>query len=124
MKELSFQGKKPEENNPKPKCVSSRLYHLLVLKNVFLTIASHFLLISAFSIFAFVEYLVAAANMYYYWTIVCDLPTEDIVVMKPPQRAQKLTAAADTTAINGHAIGKGEEDEGMNMKPQEQKKLD
>ena len=39
--------------------------------------------ISAFSIFAFAEYIVAVANMGYYWTIVDDLPTEQIVVMRP-----------------------------------------
>ena len=37
----------------------------------------------AFSIFAFAEYIVAVANMGYYWTIVGDLPTEQIVVMRP-----------------------------------------
>ena len=37
----------------------------------------------AFSIFAFAEYIVAVANMGYYWTIVEDLPTEQIVVMRP-----------------------------------------
>ena len=39
--------------------------------------------ILAFSIFAFAEYIVAVANMGYYWTIVEDLPTEQIVVMRP-----------------------------------------
>lgn len=38
---------------------------------------------SAFSIFAFAEYFVAAANMSYYWTLVNDLPDEEIVVKKP-----------------------------------------
>lgn len=37
----------------------------------------------AFSIFAFAEYFVAAANMGYYWTLVNDLPDEEIVVKKP-----------------------------------------
>jgi hypothetical protein len=37
----------------------------------------------AFSIFAFAEYIVAVANMGYYWTIVDDLPTEQIVVIRP-----------------------------------------
>ena len=39
--------------------------------------------IAAFSIFAFAEYFVAAANMGYYWTLVNDLPDEEIVVKKP-----------------------------------------
>lgn len=61
-----------------------------------------FIYFPAFSIFAFVEYLVAAANMYYYWTIVCDLPTEDIVVMKPPQLAAICKSSA-ASKVNGHA---------------------
>ena len=36
----------------------------------------------AFSTFALVEYLVAGANMYFYWTVVCDLPTEQVVVLQ------------------------------------------
>ena len=51
---------------------------------------------SAFSIFAFVEYFVAAANMYFYWTIVYDLPDEEIIVLKPGQLAQLVPE-------NGHA---------------------
>ena len=38
---------------------------------------------SAFSTFAFAEYFVAAANMGYYWTLVGDLPDEEIIVKKP-----------------------------------------
>eukprot|EP00094_Tigriopus_californicus_P006057 TCALIF_05833-PA protein Name:"Similar to CG7990 Post-GPI attachment to proteins factor 2-like (Drosophila melanogaster)" AED:0.06 eAED:0.06 QI:0/0.75/0.8/1/0.75/0.8/5/515/362 len=37
----------------------------------------------AFSIFAFVEYFVAAANMAFYWTIVDDLPNEEVTVGRP-----------------------------------------
>jgi len=50
----------------------------------------------AFSIFAFAEYIVAVANMGYYWTIVDDLPTEQIVVMRPgnfPSRISTPSAA-------------------------------
>ena len=41
------------------------------------------MLLTAFSTFAFAEYFVAAANMGYYWTIVGDLPNEEIIVRKP-----------------------------------------
>ena len=47
------------------------------------TIYFSFSFIAAFSIFAFAEYFVAAANMGYYWTLVNDLPDEEIVVKKP-----------------------------------------
>lgn len=52
----------------------------------------------AFSIFAFIEYFVAAANMGFYWTIVCDLPDERIIVMKPganPRLTQSKMATAN-----------------------------
>ena len=49
----------------------------------------------AFSIFAFVEYFVAAANMGYYWTLVSDLPNEEIIVRQP------LTLSA--TVANGQS---------------------
>ena len=49
---------------------------------------------TAFSIFAFVEYFVAASNMFFYWTILDDLPDEEIVVLKP-------LAGAATAAFNG-----------------------
>ena len=54
----------------------------------------------AFSIFAFAEYVVAVANMGYYWTIVDDLPTEQIVVMRPgtfPSSAELPQATNEST---------------------------
>jgi len=54
----------------------------------------------AFSIFAFAEYVVAVANMGYYWTIVEDLPTEQIVVMRPgtfPSSAELPQATNENT---------------------------
>ena len=53
------------------KCIFSTLYH-----------ASLFIII-AFSKFATAEYLVAVMNMAFYWTIVKDLPSEEIVVLHP-----------------------------------------
>ena len=49
---------------------------------------------SAFSTFAFAEYFVAAANMGYYWTLVGDLPDEEIIVKKP--------CHSPTNLQNGH----------------------
>ncbi len=46
---------------------------------------------TAFSIFAFVEYFVAGANMFYYWSLACDLPEEEIVVMQPATSRKKMT---------------------------------
>merc|ERR1719232_1540671 len=51
----------------------------------------------AFSIFALAEYFVAAANMGYYWTLVDDLPNEEIVVRTP-------TSAVDTSAVEKSAV--------------------
>jgi len=48
----------------------------------------------AFSTFAFAEYFVAAANMGYYWTLVGDLPDEEIIVKKP--------CHSPTNLQNGH----------------------
>ena len=67
----------------------------------------------AFSIFAFAEYIVAVANMAYYWTIVQDLPTEQVVVMRPgtltqPQSMPKTTDAAAKTYANGIGTEDGE----------------
>ena len=56
-----------------------------------------FFLFSAFSTFAFAEYFVATANMGYYWTLVSDLPNEEIVVKQP-----FLTAATNSNVANGH----------------------
>lgn len=56
-----------------------------------------FSVFSAFSIFAFAEYFVATANMGYYWTLVSDLPNEEIVVKQP-----SLTAATNSNVANGH----------------------
>ena len=56
--------------------------------------------VAAFSIFAFAEYVVAVANMGYYWTIVEDLPTEQIVVMRPgtfPSSAELPQATNENT---------------------------
>ena len=64
----------------------------------------------AFSIFAFAEYIVAVANMAYYWTIVQDLPTEQIVVMRPgtlPTMPKTLTAP-EKTHVNGIGTEDGE----------------
>ena len=57
-------------------------------------------IILAFSIFAFAEYIVAVANMGYYWTIVDDLPTEQIVVMRPGSFPSQIStpSAADVNA--------------------------
>ena len=59
-------------------------------------------IILAFSIFAFAEYIVAVANMGYYWTIVDDLPTEQIVVMRPGSFPSQIStpSAADVNAEN------------------------
>jgi hypothetical protein len=46
-----------------------------------------------------VEYFVAAANMYYYWTIVTDLPDEELVVLKPPKLKKPLSSSV---MANGH----------------------
>ena len=39
----------------------------------------------------------ATANMGYYWTLVSDLPNEEIVVKQP-----SLTAATNSNVANGH----------------------
>ena len=46
----------------------------------------------AFSIFAFVEYFVAAANMFFYWSVVLDMPDEEVVVMRPEHKYNELKA--------------------------------
>jgi len=43
----------------------------------------------AFSIFAFIEYWVAAANMAFYWTVGTDMPDEEIIVVRPALNAKK-----------------------------------
>lgn len=50
----------------------------------------------AFSIFAFAEYFVATANMGYYWTLVSDLPNEEIIVKQP------LLLTRAVHVANGH----------------------
>ena len=52
--------------------------------------------LAAFSTFAFAEYFVAAANMGYYWTLVSDLPDEELVVSKP----KAIEMANGHTAVN------------------------
>ena len=71
---------------------------------------------TAFSIFAFVEYFVAASNMFFYWTILDDLPDEEIVVLKPLagaasafNRDDKESEAAP--AANGHCSQKMPDDD-------------
>lgn len=54
------------------------------------------LFFAAFSTFAFAEYFVAAANMGYYWTLVSDLPDEELVVSKP----KAIEMANGHTAVN------------------------
>ena len=70
---------------------------------------------SAFSIFAFVEYFVAAANMYYYWSIATDLPDEEIVVLQPVSRPTTSSRRCElshdrnaTETSNGYARGANE----------------
>ena len=64
--------------------------------------------IAAFSIFAFVEYFVAASNMFFYWTILDDLPDEEIVVLKPLGSKDAVGGgggskdAASASVANGH----------------------
>ena len=55
--------------------------------------------ILAFSIFAFAEYIVAVANMGYYWTIVDDLPTEQIVVMRPGNFPSRISTPSANDVI-------------------------
>ena len=69
--------------------------------------------------------------MYYYWTIVCDLPTEEIVVLRPAATVSCSTKeeaelfnghAAAAAAASGELQGKEEEDE--IVKTSEEKKID
>ena len=47
--------------------------------------------------------MVAAANMYYYWTIVCDLPSEDVVVLKSQSVEQQREENNERPLkVNGH----------------------
>ncbi len=57
--------------------------------------------LTAFSIFAFVEYFVAANNMFFYWTIGDDLDDEQVVVMKPCGGGDGL-ASSPKCSPNGH----------------------
>ena len=73
-------------------------------------------LIAAFSIFAFVEYFVAASNMFFYWTILDDLPDEEIVVLKPLAGATAAFNGGDkeseaAPAANGHCSQKMPDDD-------------
>ena len=72
--------------------------------------------IAAFSIFAFVEYFVAASNMFFYWTILDDLPDEEIVVLKPLAGAATAFNGGDkeseaAPAANGHCSQKMPDDD-------------
>lgn len=62
----------------------------------------------AFSIFAFVEYWVAVSNMGFYWTVVTDMPNEEIVVLKPAvgHVGHVLSSTAETE-LNSHIIANG-----------------
>ena len=62
-----------------------------------------FIAYTAFSIFAFAEYIVAVTNMSYYWTIAEDLPTEQIVVMRPGH-LHSLSTAKQTSTNTEHQI--------------------
>ena len=65
---------------------SDSKYHIVVKLLYFILVwilQRLFYLLTAFSTFAFAEYFVAAANMGYYWTLVGDLPDEEIIVKKP-----------------------------------------
>ena len=71
---------------------------------------------TAFSIFAFVEYFVAASNMFFYWTILDDLPDEEIVVLKPLAGAATAFNGGDkeseaAPAANGHCSQKMPDDD-------------
>ena len=61
-----------------PRCDETALFYLSLDLRAYV-----FYLLTAFSTFAFAEYFVAAANMGYYWTLVGDLPDEEIIVKKP-----------------------------------------
>jgi len=58
----------------------------------------------AFSIFAFAEYFVAAANMGYYWTLVNDLPDEEIVVKKPLLKNSSRNNSQSKELLPNHGI--------------------
>ena len=63
-----------------------------------------FFYFSAFSIFAFAEYFVAAANMGYYWTLVNDLPDEEIVVKKPLLKNSSRNNSQSKELLPNHGI--------------------
>ena len=63
-----------------------------------------FYYIIAFSIFAFAEYIVAVTNMAYYWTIVEDLPAEQIVVMRPGPLPSKTMVPKATITNTGEQL--------------------
>ena len=69
--------------------------------------------ISAFSIFAFAEYIVAVANMGYYWTIVDDLPTEQIVVMRPGNFPSRISTPSAADVIEEKSSNYRREGNGM-----------
>ena len=70
------------------------------------------LTISAFSIFAFAEYIVAVANMGYYWTIVDDLPTEQIVVMRPGNFPSRVSTPSASDVIEEKSSNYRKEEKG------------
>ena len=69
--------------------------------------------ILAFSIFAFAEYIVAVANMGYYWTIVDDLPTEQIVVMRPGNFPSRISTPSAADVIEEKSSNYRREGNGM-----------
>jgi len=54
-------------------------------------------LFSAFSVFAFVEYLVAGANMYFYYSISEDLPEERLAVLSWPSSGTSSSTSKEDT---------------------------
>lgn len=73
---------------------------------------------SAFSIFAFIEYFVAAANMGFYWTIVCDLPDERIIVMRPGSGTASSSSSSSSSSgqVGGELTINGKGNAGLRAK--------
>lgn len=62
-------------------------------------------LVTAFSFFAFCEYLIASANMGFHWTCTLDFPTEDFLIANSTDSIRQLYEGQfksdDTTSKGG-----------------------